>query len=175
MYRLEARPQSGGEFDRTRITTRSAGTGSIKSVSPPSAVVTGIRLSDLPDGWTVWSDGEDGRVVLAYRPDVFDSDAYPAPCLPTLYVTRGPRERRRPPDDDRRLRDDWHVTLYLEPDVSAPSRAHERRDDALVEAVEWAREFARGDVDYRDLYQVPRERYLARLDELTGHDRSAVG
>lgn len=128
-------------------------------------------LTDLPDSWTVWNEGEDGRVVLVYRPDVFDTEAFPAACLPTMYVTRGPTDRRRPPDErPGRVRDDWHVTLSLEPDVSAPSRAHRRRTDALEEAVTWATAFDRGAVDYRGLYQVPRERYLDRLDELTGRD-----
>ncbi len=125
-------------------------------------------LAELPAGWQVWSDGDEGRVVLTYRPDVFDSDAFPAACLPTLYVTRGPMERRRPPGEETGLRDDWHVTLYLEPDVAAPARSFDRRDGALDGAVEWARAFDRGDVDYRALYQVPRGDYLDRLDDLTG-------
>lgn len=128
-------------------------------------------LTDLPESWTVWSAGEDGRVVLAYRPDIFDSEAFPAACLPTLYVTRGPREQRRPPGErPGRVRDDWHVTLYLEPEVNAPARSHDRRADALEAAVDWADEFDRGEVDYRTLYQVPREAYLDRLDDLTGRE-----
>lgn len=127
-------------------------------------------LAALPEAWTVWSDGTggDGRLVLGYRPDVFDSEAFPAPCLPTLYVTRGRAERRRPPGSPDTPRGDWHVTLYLEPEVSAPSRRHDRREAAIRDAVEWADAFDRGAVDYRDLYQVPREQYLDRLDELTG-------
>jgi hypothetical protein len=34
--------------------------------------------------------------------------------------------------------------------------------------VDLATRFAEGDVDYRALYQVPREDYFARLDDLTG-------
>jgi len=129
-------------------------------------------LAALPATWTVWSDGagEDGRLVLAYRPDVFDSDSFPAPCLPTLYVTRGPAERRRPPGSGTAATRDWHVTLSLEPEVSAPSRSHDRRAAAVRDAVDWADAFDRGEVDYRDLYQIPRERYLDRLDELTGDE-----
>jgi hypothetical protein len=128
-------------------------------------------LAGLPESWTVWSAGEDGRLVLAYRPDVFDSRDYPAACLPTLYVTRGPKERRRPPGEQPgTVRDDWHVTLYLEPAVNAPPRSHGRRSDAVADAVDWATAFDRGEVPYRDHYQVPRERYLDRLDELTGRD-----
>ncbi len=131
-------------------------------------------LAALPDAWTVWSDGagEDGRLVLGYRPDVFDSDTFPAACLPTLYVTRGPAERRRPPGSPTASRQAWHVTLFLEPEVAADSRRHDRREGAVRDAVEWAQAFDCGDVDYRDLYQVPRERYLDRLDELTDRTES---
>ena len=93
---------------------------------------------------------------------------FPAPCLPTLYVTRGRRNRR--PEGNRNLPPDapWMVTLYLEPEVNGDPEAY----DALAEAVEAAealtRRFAAGEVDYRALYQVPREAYLEKLDELTG-------
>lgn len=43
---------------------------------------------ELPEGWRVWSESDD-RLILAYRPDVFDGAGFAAPCLPTLYVTRG--------------------------------------------------------------------------------------
>ena len=62
------------------------------------------------------------------------------------------------------------VTLYMEPDVSRDPEAR----DSLAEAVEAAealtRRFAAGEVDYRALYQVPREAYLGKLDELTGRE-----
>jgi len=128
-----------------------------------------MSFEGLPDGWVVWDDSEGGRAVLVFRPDVFDSESFPAPCLPTIYVTRGPKDRRRPPTDRRALADaDWRVTLFLEPDVDAPERSFESREGALEGAVELAREFATGDVDYRSLYQVPRESYLERLDEIVG-------
>jgi len=128
-----------------------------------------MSLEDLPDDWVVWDDSGDGRAVLVFRPDVFDTEAFPAPCLPTIYVTRGPKERRRPPTDRRALADaDWRVTLFLEPAVNAPERSFESRDRAIAGAVELAREFAAGDVDYRSLYRVPRESYLDRLDEVVG-------
>jgi hypothetical protein len=122
----------------------------------------------LPDGWTVWSDEPDGRSVLAYRPDVFDSRSYPAPCLPTIYVSNGSLARR--PGAGGVETDTWHVTLFLEPDVEGPTETHGAREAAVDAAVALADRFDAGDVDYRSLYQVPREDYLDRLDELTGRD-----
>lgn len=125
----------------------------------------------LPESWTVWNDEPGGRAVLAYRPDVFDSDAFPAPCLPTIYVTHGPKERRRPPGEPAPAGTlDWRVTLFLEPEVALPERSFDTREAAVAGAVEVARSFAAGDLDYRGAYQVPRETYLDRLDELTGSD-----
>ncbi|WP_408958725.1 DUF5820 family protein [Natrinema sp. 74] len=134
-----------------------------------------LDRSRLPDSWNVWSRGEDGRLVLAYRPDVFDAAAFPAPCLPTLYLTHGKRTRRpglNPADTADSA--DWFVTLYLEPDVSLnETLRYPTREAALERTVSLAREFDAGDVDYRALYQVPREEYFERLDELTGDDTTA--
>jgi len=124
---------------------------------------------DTPDGWVVWNEEPDGRLILAYRPDVFDSDSFPAACLPTLYLTKGRRDTRRPgasPAPEA----DWYVTLYLEPDVDDGGKRYETREDALSGALDVARSFADGEVDYRGMYQVPREDYFARLDELTGRE-----
>lgn len=130
----------------------------------------GMDRSRLPDGWTVWSRGEDGRLVLAYRPDVFNAEDFPAPCLPTLYLTHGKRTRRpgvNPADTADSA--DWFVTLYLEPDVSLNETLRfPTRDAALERTVELATEFDAGEIDYRRLYQVPRETYFDRLDDLTG-------
>ncbi|WP_049925279.1 DUF5820 family protein [Halopiger goleimassiliensis] len=126
--------------------------------------------SALPEAWTVWADGDDGRLVLAYRPDVFDGAAFPAPCLPTLYLTHGRRTRRpgRNPTDTTAA-EDWFVTLYLEPEVTLEDgRRFDTREEALEYAVDLARRFDAGEIDYRGLYQVPREAYFDRLDELTG-------
>jgi hypothetical protein len=120
----------------------------------------------LPDDWRVWSDEPEGRTVLVYRPDVFDTEAYPPGCLPTLYLTKGPKDRRRPPGE-RRPDDDWHVTLYLEPEVAFDEQpAFDALAEAVDGAVEFAERFAAGDLDPREPYQVPREEYLDRLDEL---------
>jgi len=134
----------------------------------------GIDRSRLPDGWTVWSQGEDGRLVLAYRPDVFNATDFPAPCLPTLYLSHGKRTRRpgvNPADTADSA--DWFVTLYLEPDVSLNETLRFPTREAAVErTVALARQFDDGEIDYRSLYQVPREEYFDRLDDLTG-DESA--
>ncbi|GAB3689320.1 DUF5820 family protein [Salinarchaeum chitinilyticum] len=124
-------------------------------------------MDDAPAGWTVWSAGDDGRIVLAYRPDVFDGDAFPAACIPTCYLTRGRRNDRRP-GPDRDAGADWFVTLFLEPEVTVTEERFERRSDALDRLEQIAADFADGAIDYRASYQVPRETYLDELDELTG-------
>lgn len=133
-----------------------------------------LNRSNLPDGWDVWSQGEDGRLVLAYRPDVFNADGFPAACLPTLYLTHGKRTRRPGLNPaDTAASSDWFVTLYLEPDVSLnETQRFSTRAAALEEVVELAGRFDAGEIDYRALYQVPREAYFERLDELTGDETS---
>lgn len=130
-----------------------------------------MEFEGLPAGWEVWSV-ESTKAVLAYRPDVFDSHEYPAACLPTIYVTKGQRGRR-PGRDVPDPADPWYVTLFLEPDVSHEETSYESRDDAVTAAVERASAFSDGDIDYRDLYQVPREAYFEKLDELTGSDSTS--
>jgi hypothetical protein len=129
-------------------------------------------MSDLPDGWVRWSETEE-KLVWAYRPDVFDGGEYPPPCLPTLYVTRGRRSRRPGAERDPAPDASWYVTLVLEPEVSRDAEEFADRPAALDGARAIAREFAAGEVDYRGLYQVPREAYFERLDELTGGDSDA--
>lgn len=125
-----------------------------------------MGLDRLPAEWEIWSD-EATKVVLAYRPDVFNTADFPAPCMPTLYLTKGKRGRR--PGRDRPAADDpWYVTLYLEPEVNREQEPFDSRDDAVAGAVTVARDFAEGNIDYRDLYQVPRPEYFEKLDELTG-------
>lgn len=132
-----------------------------------------MSYEDLPESWVVWSDESEGRAVLAYRPDVFDTESYPAACLPTLYVTRGPKQRRRPPTDPTAVVGAaWRVTLFLEPDVDHAERSFETREAAIEGAVDLARDFHEGRIDYRGAYQVPREDYLDRLDDLTGRGSS---
>lgn len=127
-------------------------------------------LSDLPGGWQVWNAEDAGRVVLVYRPDVFDGGAFPPACLPTLTVAPGSSPDARP--DPRGRSGRWHVALYLEPDLRV--RAVERSFDDRAEAVEWAAavagQFVEGSVDYRAAYRQPRSAYLDRLDELVEGD-----
>jgi hypothetical protein len=130
------------------------------------------RLSDedLPDGWTVWNDEPGGRRILAYRPDVFDTDQFPPACLPTLYVAAG-APNRPAAEAEFGTTDVWRVEFFLEPDVTlVPARTHESREAALDDARDLADQFARGKLDYREAYQVPREAYLDELDELTGRE-----
>jgi len=124
-------------------------------------------FDDLPEGWRVWNDGEDGA-ILVYRPDVFDTQQFPAPCLPTVRVAR------RPPTERKRRShsapDSWFVSLRLEPEVrvkDADAR-FDSRDAADAAAVDLAARFHAGDVDYRGAYQIPRDDYLDELDDLTG-------
>ncbi|MFB6177101.1 MAG: DUF5820 family protein [Halobaculum sp.] len=120
----------------------------------------------LPDGWRVWSQERDGRVVLAFRPGTFDGSDYPAECLPTIYLSNGSRRRR--PGAGGRTTDAWHVTLYLEPDVDCGTDRYDDRAAAIDGAVALAERFAHGEIDYRDAYQLPREAYFDALDRLTG-------
>lgn len=127
-----------------------------------------MTLDGLAAGWEVWSE-EETKVVLTYRPDVFNTADYPAPCLPTIYLTKGKRGRR-PGRPRPTATDPWYVTLYLEPEVDHGQESFDSRDAAHERAVELSDAFAAGDVDYRDLYQVPRPDYFAKLDELTGRE-----
>ncbi|MFC7077554.1 DUF5820 family protein [Haloarcula halophila] len=123
-----------------------------------------MGFADLDDEWTVWNE-TDEKVVLVYRPDVFDSHDFPAPCLPTIYLTRGRRTRR---PGAQRAGEAWYVTLYLEPEVERDPDSYDDRESAVAGAVDLANRFANGEVDYRSLYQLPREEYLAELDDRTG-------
>lgn len=149
------------------------GAGTLTTTRSEAAHMTG--LDALPDDWVVWNDEADGPAVVAYRPDVFDTQTFPPECMPTLYLTRGPhrnRPRRRGRSATANSR--WHVTLYLEPDVEYDDHPEcDARSNAVEELVRIARRFADGDVDYRGLYQHPREAYLDELDDLTGRDRAS--
>lgn len=125
-----------------------------------------FESAPLADGWRVWNEESGGRTVLVYRPDVFDADRFPAACLPTIYVTNGsPRQR---PGAAQRETDTWHVNLILEPDVEAETNRYDDRSAAVDGACDLAERFAAGEIDYRGAYQVPREAYFDKLDELTG-------
>lgn len=119
----------------------------------------------LPGGWTLWNAEPEGRVICTYHPDLFDGDDFPAACLPTIYVTDGSRRAR--PGAGQYATGEWHVTLFLEPEVEVQSATYDDRETALEAAVDVAAAFDDGEVDYRSAYRVPRENYLAKLDELT--------
>lgn len=118
----------------------------------------------LPAGWQLWHEEHEGRVILAYRPDIFDSQSFPAACLPTIYVTNG-SPRRRPGSTGS---DSWQVTLFFEPEIDAVSEEFADREAALAGATATAQQFVDGEINYRELYQVPREAYFEKLDELVG-------
>ena len=126
-----------------------------------------LEESALGEGWTVWN-AETERAILAYRPDVFDGSAFPAPCMPTIYIARGRRSRR--PEGNRNLPPDapWLVRLRMEPEIDRKPDAYDTRSDAVQAAIGLTERFADGEIDYRSLYQVPREAYLGKLDELVG-------
>ena len=124
-------------------------------------------LDDLPEGWVVWNDADD-RSVVVYRPDVFDTQAFDAACLPTIYLTRGRRSRRPGRQRAPGTENTWYVTLFLEPEVERDAETFDSRSEAIAGTVALAERFAAGEVDYRGLYQVPREAYLDELDDLTG-------
>ncbi len=127
-----------------------------------------MALDGLADGWELWNE-EQQKIVLTFRPDVFNSDDFPAPCLPTIHITKGKRGRRpgrKNPSPD----EPWYVTLYLEPDVTHDEQSYDSRDEALDGGRELAEQFSAGEIAYRSLYQVPRPAYLDRLDELTGRE-----
>ncbi len=126
-----------------------------------------MEFESLPDGWQVWNREPSGRVILTFRPDSFGDDL-PDACLPTIYLTNGSRRAR--PGAGQYATDEWHVVLFLEPEVEALAETYDARDDAVAAAVDVATRFADGDVDYRAAYQVPREAYFDRLDELIGGD-----
>jgi hypothetical protein len=125
-----------------------------------------MGFDSLPEGWTVWNDEPGGRGILAYRPDVFDASEFPAPCMPTIFVSDKPRHSRSLAPYAGT--DTWTVVLYLEPEIEGPTESYDSREEATEGAVALARRFAAGEIDYRSLYQVPREEYFEKLDELTG-------
>ncbi|MBP1988215.1 DUF5820 family protein [Halolamina salifodinae] len=127
-----------------------------------------MGLDALPESWTVWNEQPGGRVILAYRPDVFDADEFPAPCLPTIYVTNGSRANR--PGAGQYQTEEWHATLFAEPEVELTNETRESREAAVDAAVTVAERFAAGEIDYRGAYQEPREAYLDELDARTGRE-----
>lgn len=123
--------------------------------------------AELPDGWTTWHSETRGNHIIAFRPDVFDGSEYPAPCMPMIHLSNRPHRHSRP---EQRITgyssDRWYVTFFLEPDVVLADSRFETREEAMNELFDLAARFTIGDLDYRSAYQIPRERYLDRLDTL---------
>lgn len=124
-------------------------------------------LSTLADGWEIWNDEPHGRVILAFRPDIFNTTDFPPACLPTITIAPGPSPNA--PPDHRHASTAWHVVLYLEPrvrvttkDTSVPSRP-----EAIDYAIQLTHEFTDGDIDFDDAYIDPRPDYITKLNELT--------
>lgn len=130
-----------------------------------------MSFEALPDGWRVWNEEPSGRAILVYRPDVFSGDDLPPECLPTIYLTNGSRNAR--PGAGQYATDEWHVVLFLEPEIEAVAETHDGREAGAASAVEVAARFAAGEIDYRAAYQVPREDYFERLDEYVGGESAA--
>jgi hypothetical protein len=130
-------------------------------------MLTDANRKALAAGWQVWN-ADDTRLIIAYRPDVFDGATFDPACMPTIYLTRGRRTKR--PEGSRNLPPDapWTVTLFLEPDVTTSPEFYPDRKAAVAGALELAQRFTAGDVDYRSLYQVPRTEYFLKLDQMTG-------
>ncbi|AFK20510.1 hypothetical protein E6P09_12580 [Haloferax mediterranei ATCC 33500] len=125
-------------------------------------------MTDLPDGWTLWNDEHEGRRILAYRPDVFNESSFPAECMPTIFVWNGSRAKR--PGATQIRTETWHAVLYLEPEIEAVVEEFDSREAAVEGAEDIAQRFADGEIDYRGVYQIPREDYFDKLDELTGRE-----
>lgn len=125
-----------------------------------------MSFESLSDGWVVWNDEPEGRAILAYRPDVFDTQAFDPECMPTVFLTNTSQAAR--PGASTVTTDTWSVILRLEPEIEATTETFDSRDAAVDGAVALAARFADGEIDYRSLYQIPREDYFEKLDELTG-------
>ncbi|MFB6187422.1 MAG: DUF5820 family protein [Halobacteriaceae archaeon] len=121
--------------------------------------------SELPPGWVIWNNEPNGRVILAYRPDIFDTNEFPAQCLPTISITPN-----HPDQHPRSSSSEWYVLLYLEPEVRVFDResTHPFREQAISSALNLAQVFSNGQIDFADVYQVPRPQYIATLEKLTG-------
>jgi hypothetical protein len=121
-----------------------------------------VAYDALPDGWQVWTDEDGGRSVLVFRPDIFDADAFPAACLPTIYVTDGPGDRR----PGAHATGCWRAKLVLEPEITVTESAPaDSKAAAASDAVTIAERFVAGAFDLEGAYYDPSDRtaYLDRL------------
>lgn len=133
----------------------------------PAAYGRPMDPDGLPAGWSVWDHVPEDRLILAFRPDVFDGSTLPPACLPTIYVREGERDPRRPgrrpaPGTEGR----WTVTLFLEPDVRARLGERDTWEGARSLAVDRAGAFVAGEIAIEELYQLPHEEYLEAIRAL---------
>lgn len=99
---------------------------------------------------------------------MFNESAFPAECMPTVFVWNGSRANR--PGATQIRTKTWHAVLYLEPEIEVVVEEFDSREAAVDGATDIAGRFADGEIDYRSAYQVPREDYFEKLDELTGRE-----
>jgi len=95
-----------------------------------------MSFEALPDGWRVWNEEPSGRAILVYRPDVFGGDDLPSECLPTIYLTNGARNAR--PGSGQYATEEWHVVLFLEPEIEAIAETYESPEAGAAAAVDVA-------------------------------------
>ncbi len=126
-----------------------------------------MALADLPADWSVWDQVDGDRLILVFRPDIFDGSQFPPACLPTIYVREGEQDLRHAgPAPAAGTEGRWMVTLILEPEVSARIGETKSYDSAKELAVETATDFVAGELDIEGMYQLPRTAYLSALREL---------
>jgi len=69
-----------------------------------------------------------------YRPDVFGGDDLPSECVPTIYLTNGARNAR--PGSGQYATEEWHVVLFLEPEIEAIAETYESPEAGAAAAVD---------------------------------------
>ena len=125
-----------------------------------------MSFETRPDGCQAGNVEQTGQATVGYGPDSYAHLTLPSTCLPTIYLTNGSRRKR--PGAGQYATDEWHVVLYLEPEIEAVTQTYETRERGAEGAIDVAGQFVDGDVDYREAYQVPRDAYFERLDEYVG-------
>ena len=130
-----------------------------------------MQSTDLPAGWEVWSVESQGPTVLVYRSDIFDTSAFPAECMPTMFVSqfRDPRKGPTPASENP-----WQVELRLEPAILLASQQADDREAAIAAAMDLGSAFINGEFDIYAAYGEPRECYLAKIESLIERDEREV-
>ena len=118
----------------------------------------------VPDGWDTWHTDPGGISVWVFRPDVFDGDAFPPACIPTLTIK--PARERGPRGRPGQSASEWWSELRLEPDVLLERRTAGTREQAMTLAIQRATAFTDGDIAFRTAYADPPVDYLDRLESI---------